>query len=77
MHALVQECLLERRSNRGLMSVLSYSVITFPEALRPVNQIVAPFWPKSSDRSSNVTAPGWNVMFVAIVSDEVVERCGL
>src|SRR5207253_1340990 len=36
--------------------------------LKPVNQSVAPFWRKSAARSSRVTCPSCQVMFVARIS---------
>lgn len=40
--------------------------LTFPLALRPVNQIVTPFCLSRSTRSDGSTEPGWKVMLVAI-----------
>lgn len=68
MQLLVQKVLLQRRSDRGLRIHRQPGITrvgpqrrTFPLALRPVNQTVAPFWPTSWDRSSYETEPagGW------------------
>jgi hypothetical protein len=81
MKLLVEKVLLESSSDSGLSistTILNSPVQichkerkrTFPEADNPVSQIVAPFWFKSSDRSSSLTAPSWKVMLVAIVMND-------
>lgn len=42
------------------------AIVDLPDAERPVNQTVAPDWPRSSERSAEETAPGWKVMLVAL-----------
>jgi hypothetical protein len=67
---------------RPLDFVRSEAGQTFPLADNPVNQIVAPFWFNSSDRSLSATAPSWKVMLVDMLvllninlveSDELVD----
>lgn len=57
----VKEVLLECTGN-GRLDKISYRImeptlLTFPLALRPVSQMVAPFCLRSSDRSALVTEP--------------------
>jgi hypothetical protein len=47
-------------------SQIAAAIRTLPLALSPVSQIVKPLWPRSSDRSSELTDPAWNVMLEAI-----------
>src|SRR6187549_403514 len=44
------------------------AMVDLPLALRPVIHTVTPFWPRSFSRSSRVTEPSCQVMFVAFCS---------